>query len=300
MRLHDANAPLPSLGAWQATYRGDVARPLFQGIGSLVGGLLLLAAAVALLVNGFIGGLIALLFLTGSLLTLMGPLLVVQAVRSFGAHVTLYDGGITLNARTYGRRHGARDVIPWEDMAQFLIYPLPHHLAGGAASQGAALVRRRWHFPTLSAFSHHTRTESASQASQLAVTGADAPVIRYVIVLRNGSRISLVGYQRLPELAASIERAITERIYPQVVATYQAGTPLPLGPFWLHRVGITAGQVTMPWAALADARIRDGELCVTWRQLVGDPPLVWHAPLGRIPNAQVALRLIGAIRNGRL
>ena len=284
---------IAALGDRRAIYRGDVLGALLQGIGALVGGILLLLAGVGLLVNGFIGGLIVLLIFTGALLVLLGPLLLYQATRSLGALVTVYAHGMTL------RRRGTVDVLRWDELAQLIIYPLPHQLT---ASPTALRTRRRQPAP------HAT----------LVPTPPSTTIIRYVVVTRAGQRFSLFGYRHLAELAATIEREIGARLYPQWVMAYHAGAPIPCGPWWIHRVGMTAGRLTLPWTALLDARIERDLVRLTWRPLpqqplpprataptdaaaiAADQPVVWLAPVAQVPNVRLALRLIADCRVGVL
>jgi len=283
---------LAALGNRRATYRGDVLGALLQGIGALVGGVLLLLAGIGLLVNGFIGGLIVLLVFSGALLVLLGPLLLYQATRSFGAQVTVYAHGLTLRRREV-------DVLRWDELAQLITYPLPHQLT---TSPSAQRTRRRQDAP------------NATPATTMPPT----MIIRYVVVTRAGHRFSLVGYRRLPELAATIEREIGARLYPQWVMTYRAGAPIPCGPWWIHRVGMTAGRLTLPWTALLDARIERDLVRLTWRPLpqqplpprataptdaaaiAADQPVVWLAPVAQVPNVRLALRLIADCRAGAI
>ncbi len=273
-----------ALGMRREDYHGDVVRPLLQGVGALVGGILLVAAAAFLLLNGFFGGLIVTLVFLGALLVILGPLLLFQAARSFGAHLTVYDQGITL------RRGRTLDVIPWDEMTYFLTYPLPQRLTAGSAA-------------TASTRTTLTRTASRmarNRGAPVSASGASAPVIRYGVVLRNGGRISLQGYQRLPEVAATIEREMGARLYPQLIAAFHAGHPIPFGPWWLHHVGVTAGSTTLPWQALADVRVADGAVLLTWQQPPQGQILGWQAPLARVPNVRLLLRLITDIRRGVL
>lgn len=282
-----------ALGDRRANYRGDTLGALLQGFGALVGGVLLLFAGVALLANGYLGGLIVLLIFSGALLLLLGPLLLYQATRSLGAQVTVYAHGLTL------RRRRNVDVLRWDELAQLITYRLPHQLT---ASPTAQRTRRR---------------QPASKAIP-ATTLPSTTIIRYVVVTHAGQRFSLLGYRHVAELATTIEREIGARLYPQWVMAYRAGAPIPCGPWWIHRAGMTAGRLTLPWASLLDARIERDMARLTWRPLphqplsptatattgsaaiAADQPVIWLAPVAQVPNVRLALRLIADCRAGAI
>ncbi len=251
-----APTAVATLGAPVAEYRGDVARPLVQAAGSFVGGLVAIVVAIGIFVAGFIGTLNIILIVLGVLLIILAIALVIQAFGSLGKSATVHQFGLTL------KRGSQREVIPWDDITQYLAYPVQPRTTG--------LARR--------------------------YTANAKPVTRYVIVRRNGQRIILLGYQRLQELAATIERETGARVYPWLVNAYRAGQPLPFGPFVIGQQGIAQGQALLPWNQVAGERILNGMLMID-RQ---GAPVSMSAPLAQLPNLRAYLALIDAIRAGQV
>lgn len=245
-----------TLGAPVAEYRADVMRPLLQAIGTFVGGLLALAAAIGIFLAGFIGGLIITLAALGVILIILAVALLVQAAGSFGKRATVHQFGLTL------KRGSQMDAIPWDDIAQYLAYPL------------------------------QTRTTAATRR----YTANATPVMRYAIVRRSGQRINLLGYQRLKDLADAIERETGARLYPQLVAAYRSGQRIPFGAFSISQAGVAQGQMTIPWNMLTGERILNGILLIDGQ---GRPGAL-RAPLSQAPNTRVTLALIDAIRAGQV
>jgi len=251
-----APAAVATLGAPVAEYRGDVARPLLQAAGSLVGGLVAIAAAIGIFIAGFIGTLNIILIIFGALLIILAFALAAQALGSLGKSATTHQFGLTL------KRRSQVDVIPWDDITQYLTYPFQPRTTGPS---------RRY-------------------------TASTKPVTRYVIVRRNGQRIVLLGYQRLPELAATIERETGARFYPWLVNVYRSGQPIPFGPFIIGQQGIAQGPTLLPWNLVAGERILNGMLMID-RQ---GAPISMSAPLAQLPNLRAHLALIDAIRAGQV
>ena len=251
-----APTAVATIGAPVAEYRGDVMRPMLQAVGAFVGGLVAIAAAIGIFLAGFIGTANIVLIFLGVLLIILAVALLVQAAGSFGKRATVHQFGLTL------KRGSQVDNIPWDDITQYLAYPV------------------------------QPRTTRVSRRS----TANAKPTMRYVIVRRNGQRIGLLGYQRLKELVDTIERETGARLYPQLVATYRSGRPLPFGPFLIGQQGIAQGQALLPWNQVAGERILNGLLMID-RQ---GAPVSMSAPLAQLPNTRVTLALIDAIRAGQV
>ncbi|HUY79523.1 MAG TPA: DUF6585 family protein [Ktedonobacterales bacterium] len=251
-----------TLGAPVAEYRADVARPVLQGVGAFALGLIALVVDVVLLLNNFIGGLLVYIAFFGFLAMLFAIVLFNQAISSFGKRATVYQFGLSL------KRGSQVDNIPWDDIAQYLEYPIQARQPTNRASKVIANTAS----PTVN------------------------PTLRYAIVRRNGQRIILLGYQRLKELAATVERETGARLYPQMVATYRAGQPLPFGVFTLSQAGIAQGQATIPWNMVTGERVFNGRVLIDAQ----GRPNALSAPLAQAPNTRVTLALIDAIRAGQV
>ena len=251
-----APTAVATLGAPVAEYRGDVARPLLQAAGSFVGGLVAIAAAIGIFIAGFIGTLNIILIVFGVLLIVLAVALAAQAVGSLGKSATVHQNGLTL------KRGSQTDVIPWDDITQYLSYPVQPRATG---------ISRRY-------------------------TSSAKPVTRYMIVRRSGQRVILLGYQRLSELAATIERETGARFYPWLVNVYRSGQPIPFGPFIIGQQGIAQGQALLPWNQVAGERILNGLLMIDRQGM----PVSMSAPLAQLPNLRAHLALIDAIRAGQV
>jgi hypothetical protein len=93
----------------------------------------------------------------------------------------------------------------------------------------------------------------------------------------------------IEQLGQLIQREATNRLFPRMVAAYNAGQPVQFGDFAISREGITHKNKNLPWSEIEGAQINNG--FVTFKKQ--GKWFNWaNVPVAQIPNMIVFLSLI--------
>jgi hypothetical protein len=96
-------------------------------------------------------------------------------------------------------------------------------------------------------------------------------------------------FKGIEQLGQLIQTEATNRLFPRMIAAYNAGQPVPFGDFTISKDGISHKNKNLPWSEIEGAQINNGY--VTFKKQ--GKWFNWaNVPVAAIPNLIVFLSLI--------
>jgi hypothetical protein len=98
--------------------------------------------------------------------------------------------------------------------------------------------------------------------------------------------------QNIRQLSDTIQREITNRQLPKVIAAYNDDNPVAFGSLTVSKSGLSNGKETIPWSEVEEVKLQDGAVTVRKK----DKWLNWSSvTVGSTPNIYVFLHMVDQI-----
>lgn len=121
---------------------------------------------------------------------------------------------------------------------------------------------------------------------------------KYTIQRNDGYKAVITQrFAHVESLSERINQELMNRLYPQIVASYNAGNAITFGPLTLSTQGINNGRALLPWFQVEDVTVNRGYVNVRqagggWRN--------WASPMAsNIPNLVLFLALVRYAKQGQ-
>jgi hypothetical protein len=114
----------------------------------------------------------------------------------------------------------------------------------------------------------------------------------YTYIVRRGDGAQFKFTSALKDnklLGEAIQQAVTHRLLPQAIATYDSGSPVNFGPLTVSMQGIGKGPLVVPWNQVGQINFRRGWMSIRKQ---GSLLSTCSTRASTIPNLQVFLLLV--------
>ncbi|MGH2508023.1 MAG: DUF6585 family protein [Ktedonobacteraceae bacterium] len=119
---------------------------------------------------------------------------------------------------------------------------------------------------------------------------------KYTVQRNDGVQIVFDNkFANIEQLGNTLRRQILKNLWPQMISTYKAGSPMAFGPFSISSQGVDNGKESLSWGEMTNMEVRYGRVMVhkagRWQNW---SPIM----IRRIPNIFVFMALVNyALKN---